>query len=297
MDLEQALRTVSTQLRLPGTSSATLAQQVRGLAAPGHRDIWPVDELDGGAVLRPADVLLALAVATRPHYEADVYDAHAQWGLLRYLGVFDIAGRDIALSPAGRRIVGNQRRVFSEEMGIGFAVCLARGWSAIGMPTPGAVMVLDVDVLLDPASGGMSLPEITVGSRRPDYVLVNAGAGQVRLALLECKGTKVRSYVPKQLATASEQLGDFRVGGVQVPGLAVGSLVANDTVEYFAVQRPPDPNGSGGDRVPLHDEVLRPWTLEGPASRGLVSVRSVRGSGGRPLRIRGGSTDPNQRPT
>lgn len=261
MDLEQALRTVSTHLHLPGTSNAKLAQQVRGLAAPAHRDLWPVDELDGGAVLRPADVLLALAVATRPRYEADVHDAHAQWALLRYLGVFDIDGRDIALSPAGRRIVGNQRRVFSEEMGIGFAVCLARRWSVVETSTPGSVMVLDVDVLLDQASGGMSLPEVTVGSRRPDYVLVNAGAGQVRLALLECKGTKIRSYVPRQLASASEQLGDFRVGGVQLPGLAVGSLLANDTVEYFAVQRLPDSNGSGSDR-PAHGDVLHPWTLE-----------------------------------
>lgn len=262
MDLEQALRTVNTRLHLPGTSTATLAQQVRGLAAPAHLRIWPVDELDGGAVLRPADVLLALAVATRPRYEADVHDAHAQWALLRYLGVFDIDGRDIALSPAGRRIVGNQRRVFSEEMGIGFAVCLARRWSVIGTSTPGSVMVLDVDVLLDPAGGGAFLPAVTVGSRRPDYVLVNADAGQVRLALLECKGTKIRSYVPRQLAAASEQLADLRIDGVELPGLAVGSLLANDTVEYFAVQRQPDPTGSQGDSFPAHGDVLHPWTLE-----------------------------------
>ncbi|WP_146179844.1 hypothetical protein [Micromonospora sp. RP3T] len=71
----------------------------------GVRD---VPALDGQATVRPLDVLLRLAVATKPQYQTDLYEAHRHWSLLRYLGLFD-AGSDgqLCLSSAGRRIVGS----------------------------------------------------------------------------------------------------------------------------------------------------------------------------------------------
>lgn len=51
-------------------------------------------------------------------------------------------------------------------------------------------------------------------------------------------------------------------------GLAVGSLLARDTVKYFAVQRLPDPTGTADDRSPSHGDGLHPSTLEDlPADR------------------------------
>ncbi len=242
MDLTTALRTVQRPFLLPGRSDAKLVESVRSkIAAPDHRDVLDVSGLDGGAVIRGEDVLLNLATATRPRYQDDVYDVHAQWALLRYIGVFaerDGSDERIGLSEAGQRIVGNQRRVMSEDLGIGFATLLSGGWLVpggdAGEPT---VTVVDVDVLLDDG-GGYEFEVEQVGKRRPDYLLIGRDADSgVHLGLLECKGTKARSNAITQLASASEQLAGLLVDGGHPRGLAVSSMVGNRGIEYFAVQR------------------------------------------------------------
>lgn len=241
MDLASALRNVTTPLHVPGTSDDGLVQLVNSLAAPGYRRVSTAHDLHGGCSIRAIDVLLSLARATQPHYRSDVHDVHAWWALLRYLGVFealDGAPSCLGLSDAGRRIIGNQRRVLSEELGIGFGTLLAEKWMAANNPfSTRTIQVVDVDVLLGSPLWA-SLVASLVGERRPDYLLVaqDPHSRRQRLAVVECKGTRTRGYAPKQLASAAEQLAGLVVDGRAWPGLAVSSVVADHVVEYLAVQ-------------------------------------------------------------
>lgn len=239
MDLEQALRTVNEPLRLPGTSNTNLVSSVVPGMSTDRASVREVAELDGGPDLRAADALLSLAVATRPQYSEDVYGVHQWWALFRYLGVFDERKRGLALSAAGRGVAGNQRRVLSEELGIAFAVCLAKDWWKIRRGAADRTLVVDVDHLLN--SPLASMASVAVEGRRPDYLLVALGpdADVVAPALLECKGTKSRRHVTTQLASACDQIAGLTVGGQELPGLAVSTLLGSGAVEYFALQRSP----------------------------------------------------------
>lgn len=201
--------------------------------------------------------------------EADVYDAHVRWALLRYLGIFEATGLQppkFGLSAAGRRVAGNQRRVMSEELGIGYASLLSGSWlipdTAFGSNT---VTAVDIDLLLAGIDG--NLRTVQVGIRRPDYLIVGRdSSSNVKLGLLECKGTKSRHYAVKQLAAASEQLAGVTINSQTLPGLAVSSIVGGRMIEYRAVQRGPggraeqissgDPMPSGQDSVYLADTAL-----------------------------------------
>ncbi|WFE56577.1 hypothetical protein [Micromonospora sp. WMMD712] len=159
MDLRRALDIVAQPWTYFGVSDAQLCADVQACITDelGVRD---VPALDGEATVRPLDVLLRLAVATKPQYQTDLYEAHRHWSLLRYLGLFDAdPDGQLCLSSAGRRIVGSQRRVTSEELGIGFAVHRRRnGWRRVG-PVP-RLPVSSISTLRCPAasSGPMVSP-------------------------------------------------------------------------------------------------------------------------------------------
>lgn len=236
---------VHSTLHLPGESDGTLASTVAALA-PTAVPLVAVPSLHGGAQLRIADVLLRLTQATRPKYQADVYDVHAHWGLLRYLGVFESrwspSGNKVHLSDAGRRVVGNQRRVLSEKLGIGFAVLLAESWSKSISASSATPRVVDIDVALEEAAinvGGLTKTVEQVGSTRPDYIMLaddSTRRGRFRVAVLECKGTKSKPNRLYQLARASVQLTGVEVGRRVPPGLAVSTVLGNGAVAYSALQ-------------------------------------------------------------
>lgn len=92
--------------------------------------------------------MLRLARATRPLVSDDVYDRYRHWGWLRYLGIFDQhpAGR-LGLSDAGVAVRANQRRVMSEDLGVGFGCLVAEKWCReLGATSP--VTLVDVDLAL-----------------------------------------------------------------------------------------------------------------------------------------------------
>lgn len=149
------------------------------------------------------------------------------------------------------RTVGNQRRILSEDLGVGFATLLSRSWQLPGVGAgPVSVKLADVDMVLAYRLRGHGVKP--VGGRRPDYLVIMQGAGSATtIGLLECKGTRVRNYGHQQLATASEQLAGLLVDGGRVPGLAISTEVADDAIRYRAVQRLPHPElydrGGGED--------------------------------------------------
>jgi hypothetical protein len=247
MNLQEALAVARQPLRVTGLSDAVLAREVNALNEANAPVLVEVPALNSAFPVRAADVLLRLAAATRAHYGADVLEAQAFWGLLRYLGFFDSDHRcHMRLSDAGHRIPGNQRRVASEEVGIGLSVIIAELWVSAISRNRTATRTVDVDVALeDHAIGirGHIRPVRQVGRRRPDYVLINESStdeNSFSVAVLESKGTKSQWYMYRQLASAAYQLQGLRVDGRRPPGLAVSALLNDLPVSVFALQTPDD---------------------------------------------------------
>jgi hypothetical protein len=249
VNFPEAMSIVGSRVHLPGRSDDSLLHEVRALpdfVSPA-KALSLAAGLEAGVSLRPVEALHELSYATRPRYQDDLLDTYVQWGLLRYLGFFDLADYpysplQLTVSEAGQRIVGNQRRVTSEEMGIGFGVLLAKRWfrTTIGYGTP--IRVVDIDAALDDryilATGSPQAVRKT-GLRRPDYLIIAddpAVRRHYRVRLLECKGTSTTlTYAVQQLASAVEQLAGVAVGGRIPAGLAVSTITANNRVSYLAI--------------------------------------------------------------
>jgi hypothetical protein len=248
VDLSYAMHVVGSEVCIAGRSDGDLVHRVQQAPnfVPGCKPVIPAAGLDGGIVLRPVEAVHALSYATRPRYQDDLLDMYLLWALIRYIGLFDLAyapeGLTLRLSDAGQRITGNQRRITSEEMGIGFGALLAHHWftRTVGYGVP--IGVVDVDAALDDRylfAGGSRYAVRAVGQRRPDYLLVApdpASRRRYRIRALECKGTRgPANYAVYQLASAVEQLAGISVAGRIPSGVAVSTITANDRVSYLAV--------------------------------------------------------------
>ena len=248
MDLDQARKVVGSYAYLHGESSDGLIRRVEnapGFVNPG-KALSPAGSLKKGVVVRPVEALHQLAYATAPRYQDDLLDRYSQWGLLRYLGFFDVANektqpRRLKVSSAGSRIVGNQRRVTSEEIGIAFGGLLARRWFAWTGAGRAPVSIVDVDAALDDRyvfAGGARRAVRKIGGHRPDYLLIAADPQahrRYRIRTLECKGTKTTSTAIKQLAKAVRQLDGITVDGRIPAGLATSVIASDDALSYLAI--------------------------------------------------------------
>ncbi|MEU7785089.1 hypothetical protein [Amycolatopsis sp. NPDC049159] len=245
MNLEDAFSVVDTAVHLPGQSDDALIRQLRKRKefSPPRKALSPAAGLESGITLRPIEALHWLSYVTRPRYHDDVLDRYLWWGLLRYLGFFahDYSHShlpNLALSAAGRRISGNQRRVTSEEMGIGFGAALAARWFD---STSAATLrsVVDIDVALDARFVfGPSSAVQHIGTRRADYLLIGADrrdSGRYVLRVLECKGTKNAGNAVSQLARAVGRLDGVTVGGRVPQGLATAVVTGESRTSYLAV--------------------------------------------------------------
>ncbi len=249
VDLSQAMHVVGSHVRLHGSSDANLVQRVRQAPnfVPTRKALSVAAGLDGGIILRPVEGLHWLSYATSPRYQDDLLDLYMHWALVRYIGLFKrrndgSADSALAISQPGQRIRGNQRRVTSEEMGIGFGALLANHWfaqtGAAGLP----IGIVDVDAALGDRyifAGGSRHPVRAVADRRPDYLLIapdSTARRRYRVRALECKGPRgTASYAMQQLASAVEQLAGISVGGRTPPGLAVSTITANNQMSYLAI--------------------------------------------------------------
>jgi hypothetical protein len=291
MNLTEALDLAASHLYVRGISDRGLAATVASRAKAGSAALSPVPDLHGDRRIRPADVLLRLATATLPQDQTDLHDVQAFWALFRYLGVFAATGSErMALSEAGQRVVGNQRRVMSEELGIGFAVYLAASWMDTQRLGRCTTRTLDIDAAVVDGyvdAGDARLRLLREGPRRTDYLVIAESIGdpgRFRIALLECKGTKTRSYAYQQLADAAEQLNGMVVGDRKPRGLAASAVVADGSITYLALEHAPESStmpGVGAPEVGLDLEVrLDPEAIVEPLDRdGAALARmALRGS-------------------
>jgi len=266
VDLSHARQIVGSPARLGGTSDWRLAKRILDVPDIGAdiKTLTPAAGLEDGVTLLPLWALHWLSYATRPRYQDDLLDRYLHWALTRYIGLFEHLDQGsslpgLTLSEAGRRIRGNQRRVTSEEMGIGFGALLATYWfkqtGAAGLP----ISIIDVDAALDDRyifAGGARRAVRAIHDRRPDYLLIApdpSSRRRYRVRALECKGTSSSiSYAVRQLASAAEQLIGITVGGRIPRGLAVSTVTMNDQLTYLAI----DPEEDDEPSYPVNGNMI-----------------------------------------
>jgi len=197
MDLHQAFHAVNAPVRVRGTTTSVLSDWVRQSGPVLGKAVTPAAGLEDGVELRAIDALHRLALVTGPRFQDDLHDVYLRWALYRYLGTFDLRWPDrLILSDPARRVVGNQRRVTSEELGIAFGLETAAAWlrARYGPATP--VRFVDIDSALTAggvAAGGRVVRVHQVRDVRPDYVgIANVSPGVHRLVMIECKGPRAR---------------------------------------------------------------------------------------------------------
>jgi hypothetical protein len=248
VDLYQALSTVGSAVYLQGHSDQALLDNVakNSKFESAAKTLSPALGLEHGTMIRPFDALHELSYVTRPRYQDDILDRYAQWGLMRYLGFFDLAHDgsgppELKVSDAGRKIAGNQRRVTSEDMGIGFGALLARRWFAGTAAAGWPISIVDIDVALDDGyvyAGGIRQPVRKTGSRRPDYLMIALDPttrDHYRVRMVECKGTISSGHAISQLASAAGQLGGITVAGRVPTGIAISTITGSNGVSYLAI--------------------------------------------------------------
>src|SRR5699024_12867474 len=156
MPLARAIASLATPSTIQAESTDALANRVaveQGIlvaaklpnALPHKAHIERVPELDAPIVVRPIQALLELSRGTIYRQDWRIQGISQFWPILRYMGMFErddainlhLRGEDLAI------IGPNQRRVLSEDLGIGFGILLAkhgcRGWPGAG-GGPGPVL-------------------------------------------------------------------------------------------------------------------------------------------------------------
>lgn len=268
VDLSQAFQVMNTPARVQGVSDLQLIGRVqseldkiaaeavaRRVAPPPMKPLVQAVGVGGGIDARPVSAMLRLARATRPPTSDDVYDWYKHWAWLRYLGVFAVGGSgNLKLDQLALRVKGNQRRVMSEELGVGFGVLVAESWCR-QLGAIGSITVVDVDLALnDPGHWPHQRGDIAVRSRQPDYLLTYTTAGGLYgVKTLECKGASAAGGVSKQLARAATQLACLELDGNVPQGIAVATVSNGTGVTYHAV----DPEDGGRlDAVRVTEEDL-----------------------------------------
>lgn len=269
MDLPTAIALMNTTLTLDGRSDVALANEVARIAqvnyptSPVKGAVTHAVGLGGAVQVRPIDAMLRLSRLTAPLIPSDVMSQYQHWGRLRYLGVFDRGGSgELRLSAAGKEVRANQRRVMSEELGVGFGALLAEHWCR-AQGFPGAIRFADVDQVLQGAYPGISAR--VAGGRQPDYLIQISSSQQrrgVSHRLLECKGTTSDRYAVSQLARAVTQLASLNVNGRTPMGIAISTVSAADAVTYLAV----DPGDEEMEWMPEQFSVLRARSEKSSAS-------------------------------
>jgi len=275
MDIRTALRKMNAPIKMMGQSDNSLVAKVTAIQKtdaknrianrlPVHPAKTPTVAagLDGGGVIvRPIDAMHRLSRVTALTTTNDVYAYYRHWGWLRYLGAFGHVGTPsrLALDNAAiAHVHGNQLRVLSEELGVGFGVLLAEEWCR-RLGARGAIRTTDVDkALRDPAMKGQ-LTQTPDTRRQPDYLMQfsdSSGTGSLQSRFLETKGTATPSYAPTQLAHATTQLASLLLNKKTLQGLAISTVSRGTGVRYLAV----DPDGDTSPWEPeeeLIEEVKR----------------------------------------
>jgi hypothetical protein len=221
-----------------GQAKATAKGQASKHTKPPHKAaITPAHGIHGDFQVRPISAMLELARGTALSEDPEVAAFARRWPILRHLGIFarDAQSGKLHLDAAALKFIGpNQRRVLSEDLGIGFGIIVAKSWCEARTAAIGPVTAIDVDRALYKRL----LPKPPAGSRQPDYLLAYSDSTNPRTKiydLLETKGTVSKSTANGQLSRAVTQLAGLTVGGNQLTGIAVSTVSNEDGVRVMAV--------------------------------------------------------------
>lgn len=212
---------------------SSVALQAAVAKYPGGANLVPASRFDvKWQKLRPADVLANLARTAWIRGVDDPYRLFERWASLKYLGALHGGTGvtpELGLTAATNNVRGNQRRVFSEELGIGFAIAAGARWHEFAHGGPVSVSTIDIDNLANEQElidAGFVRPS----GKRTDFIQLSQTADPSwwRVSQVEAKGTESDTYTFKQIAKAGLQLDKLRVRGVRPPGLVVGSVLHID---------------------------------------------------------------------
>lgn len=253
MPLRQAMETMGRSGVVRARSDMALTRQVAHLQAeyldadsslPMKGRLEPALGLDGPLDARPVGVMLELARGTALNVADTVSSFGRRWSVLKYIGLFsrDAGTGSLSLERTVLEQVGpNQRRVISEELGIGFAAHAAKQWCRNRHPGIGPISVIDVDRTL--LNGGIRTLQ-TNGKRQPDYLISfddPNGSGKRHFELLESKGTVSVANAVGQLGRAVTQLAGLTINGQLMTGLAVATVSNASGITVMAVDPEEDP--------------------------------------------------------
>lgn len=207
--------------------------------------ISPALGVHGDVTLRPISVMLELALGTVLNEDPDIAAFARHWSIFRYLGVFakEVQTGRLHLDTAALKYIGaNQRRVLSEELGIGFGIIVAKQWCKARNPGIGPITVIDVDKALK--KGQVPLLEDKKNGRQPDYLLSYFDPTNPRVKiydLLETKGTADKSNAKKQLSRAVTQLAGLTLNGQPMTGIAISTVSKTNGFHVMAVDPEEEP--------------------------------------------------------
>lgn len=187
--------------------------------------------------LRPISAMLELARGTALSEDPDITALARRWSALRYLGVFGKDPQDkLLLDKQVLKFIGaNQRRVISEELGIGFGIIVGKIWCKERKGAVGKITAIDVDIALE--KGEISKQD-RVGKRQPDYLLAYSVPNSRSVTifdLLETKGTTTKGNAKTQLGRAVTQLAGLTIGSQAMTGIAVSTVSTETGVHVMAV--------------------------------------------------------------
>lgn len=253
MTLQDAIRMMGTASTISSESDGALVRSVDNAQAaelsahpklPYKPVITAALGVHGDFEMRPIAAMLEIARGTVLNEDPDIAAFARRWSILRYLGIFarDAGTGKLHLDGAALRYVGgNQRRVLSEELGIGFGIIAGKRWCRKRMPTIGSITAIDVDKALKRGKVPNLRPE---GNRQPDYLLSYSDSrnpGVKIYDLLETKGTGSRAYAKKQLGRAVTQLAGLTLNHQEMTGIAVTTVSDERGIHVMAVdpEEPP----------------------------------------------------------
>ena len=247
MTLHDAIRMMGTRVSVAVRSDAALATTVANKQAayalahpqvPTKAVVTPATGANAPLELRPIAAMLELARGTALSDDPEIAAFARRWSILRHLGVFDRNPQDgsLRLDAGTLQFIGpNQRRVLSEELGIGFGILVAKRWCRARTPAIGPITAIDVDKALHNGT----VPNLQLaGGRQPDYLLAYPDPttpGTMAYDLLETKGTVRRSTANGQLGRAVTQLAGLTVGGQPLTGIAISTISTSDGFLVLAV--------------------------------------------------------------
>lgn len=200
------------------------------------KTLLPVSGLNRSMRLTAAEALLELARVSRSPKDRSIAAVHRWWAFLRYLGFFDKQNGSLVVSSEGRSFVNNQRRIASEELGVGFSILVGKRWIRLSHAPASVTSVTDVEIALGGSSLGVS--QLPGRTKRPDWVLTVRDPStpwRITNYLLESKGTASARHARHQLSRAARQLTAVTVGGHVPKGLAVSTVTGKDGISYLAL--------------------------------------------------------------